>query len=335
MAPRMTRRSVMLTLASLPLLAAGCAGAGGSSDADLTDAARSRCFDMLVAALADRSPWVRVHAAEALVALKRPEPALAAFRPLAETSEPRYRIVVWRVLAAAEPEAGRRRRYVDRIRRAFLDAGGPDRPHASEALAKLNEPMADDAERRLVRGEADGAGPASPFAIWRLAQAGDATAVERLVSLLGVDDAVTRTRAAYVLGRLQSPPSRVVADALAAALAKEPAESPARPMLRAALGGEAARALARDAQGPAAGRYFAAMHLAESGTPRDHELLARLLNDADSDVRVGAAYAMLRIDARAAPAGTRSRALGGSSAITTPGPRTAFARPDRGSEKPA
>jgi SSS family solute:Na+ symporter len=254
---------------------------------------------VLTRALTDPSPWVRVHAAEALVSVKRPEPALTAFRPKAETTEPQYRIVVWRVLAGAEPEPAQRRRYVERIRAALLDPSGPDQTHAMEALAKLREPAVDDNEHRRVREVADGEGPASPFAVWRLAQSNDATAIERLVKLLGADDATTRARAAYVLGRLRPLPA-TAAEAVSAALANEPDDSPARPMLRAALGGDAVRALARDAHVPPSGRYFAAIALAENGTAGDYTILTDLLDDPDADVRVGAAYAMLQIDGRAA-----------------------------------
>lgn len=286
-----------MTLVSLPLIAAGGLHAGESPGSAVNDAQRSRCDEVLLAALKDASPWVRVHAAEALTALKRPEPALAAFRPIAHTSEPKYRVVVWRVLAAAESEAGRRREYVERIRQAFLSTNGPDRTHASEALAKLGEPAADDVERRMIEEVAKAAGPESPFALWRIAQSGDATAVDRLAKLLQADDVTTRARAAYVLGRLR-PSSRNVADAFSAALAKEPADSPARAMIRAATGADSARVLASDEIVPPSGRYFAAMTLAETGTAGDQTLLAKLLDDPDSDVRVGAAYAILRIHGR-------------------------------------
>jgi HEAT repeat protein len=250
-------------------------------------------------ALEDQSPWIRVHAAEALIVLKRSQPALAAFRPKWATTEPHYRIVVWRVLAVAEPEPAQRSRYVERIREAMLDPNGPDQTHAMEALAKLHEPIADEAERRRVLDVADGRGDAAPFAVWRLAQANDATAVDRLVKLLHADDATTRARAAYVLGRLKPLP-QTASDAIVTVLRTEPLDSPARAMLRASLGGDAVRELARDAQVAPSGRYFAAMSLADCGTTQDYAVLAQLLNDADADVRVGAAYAMLRIDGRSA-----------------------------------
>jgi SSS family solute:Na+ symporter len=294
----MIRRSLIISLASLALLGAGPTGACGA-DQTLKDDVRLRCYDVLTRALEDASPWIRVHAAEALIALKRTQPALAVFRPRSETTEPRYRIVVWRVLAAAEPEPAQRRRYVERIRAALLDPNGPDQTHAMEALAKLHEPIADEAERRRVLDVADGRGDAAPFAVWRLAQAKDATAVNRLVKLLHADDATTRARAAYVLGRLKPLP-KAASDAISTALKTEPIDSPARVMLRAAQGEDAVRELARDAQVAPSGRYFAAMSLAECGTTQDYAILAQLLNDPDADVRVGAAYAMLQIDGRGA-----------------------------------
>jgi SSS family solute:Na+ symporter len=284
----MNRRVIILMLACIASLGA---------ERPVTDGPVSRCYDVLISALKDESPWVRAHAAEALVLSKRPQPALAAFRPIAETSEPRYRVVVWRILAQAEPEPPERRRYVERIRAALLDRTGPDQTHAMEALAKLHEPCVDDFERRHVHEVAGGGGPASPFAVWRLAQANDPTVVERLVKLLRADDATTRARAAYVLARIGSS-SHAATDALATALKSEPADSPARVMLRVAQGPDAARELAKDTQGPPSGRYFAAMYLAEHGAADDGALLGRLLNDSDADVCVAAAYAILQIDSR-------------------------------------
>lgn len=258
---------------------------------------RTRCYDVLIGALKDESQWVRAHAAEALVLSKRPEPALDAFRPLADTADAKYRIVVWRILAQAEPQAAARRDYVERIRCALFDRNGPDQTHAMEALAKLREPASDQAERAVVREIADGGGPAAPFAVWRLAQANDAAAADHLLTLIRSADAVTRARAAYVVSRIGPLPDAGSA-AIADACASEPADSPARVMLRVAQGAEAAREMLLDAHGSAEGRYVAAMCLAERGTADDRQALARLLEDSDADVRVAAAFAFLRLSDR-------------------------------------
>jgi SSS family solute:Na+ symporter len=264
--------------------------------AKLADRERSRCYDVLIRALDDESRIVRVHAADVLIALGRSEVTLTAFRPQATTTEPEYRILVWRVLAAAEPEAEKRRTYVERIRAALLAPSSPDPIHAMESLAKLNEPVTD-AERRSVHAVAEGTGPGSPFALWRLAKAGDADALNHLAKLLHSPDWITRFRAAYVLGRLR-PAYPVAAPALAAALETEPHDSRARPMMCAAAGGNTARALLDDTKAAAGDRYFAAMFLAESGSPSDYPRLTALLDDPSSDLRVSGAYALLTIDAR-------------------------------------
>jgi hypothetical protein len=129
----------------------------GLADSVLTDSQRSRCYDVLIAALADPSPWVRVHAAEALVALQRPGRALAAFRPQAHSSEPQYRIVVWRVLAAAEPQANQRRYYVEPIRQAFLDARGSTgrtrRRHWRSSMSRSRTRKSVDSSTRLLTAQ--------------------------------------------------------------------------------------------------------------------------------------------------------------------------------------
>jgi HEAT repeat protein len=291
----------------LSLLIAGGTGLTDDGPAGLPpDVDRIRCFDVLNHALADESPGVRVHAAEALTSLGRPRPVLEAFRPQAESTEPVTRILVWRVLATAEPEWAERRKYVERIRAALLDPAGPDQTHAMESLAKLGEPIAN-AERHQIRVIADGPGPASPFALWRLVQSGEADAVARLAERLHSRDDVTRFRAAYVLGQIR-PKYPVAEQSLAAASATEPRDSPSRPMLLAASGSKTARELLGDEAAAPGDRYFAAMFLADTGDPSDSPRLAGILRHHHSDLRVSAAYALLKINAR-------------SPGTTTPSPR--------------
>ncbi|HTL28373.1 MAG TPA: hypothetical protein VL282_04110 [Tepidisphaeraceae bacterium] len=260
----------------------------------LTDAERSQYLQVLEHGLKDQALTVRVHAAEALIALHRPEPALKAFEPQRNTTVPKERILIWRVLARAARDPAQQLQYVAKIRSALDDPNGPDQTHAIEALAKLNEPIANDPERQTVRAIAASGEPAAPFALWRLAQAGDQAAVPRLTTLLASDDQATRFRTIYALGRL-SPKLAAAHEALLAAAKKEPAGSAAQSMLRVVTGEGAG--VAADQTLPPADRYFAAMFLADSFQPTDIPVLKRLIDDSNSDVRVAAAYALLKIDA--------------------------------------
>jgi HEAT repeat protein len=304
----MNRRSFILTLVSL-------AKSGGVVNAllalDLTDgqlpeAVQIQCLSTLTDALNDPSLVNQVHAAEPLIALQHAEAVLKVFRAKRETNEPKERVLVWRVLARAEGDSAARKAYVDHIRGALLDPQASDHIHAMEALAKLNEPPATDAEQEMVRTVASEGGAGAPFALWRLAQAGDKTAVARLTELLKSDDEVTRIRAIYTLARVSAtfPEAHEI---LRSALVHEPANSPVRPMLLSALGGDSARELLRDTNASVGDRYFAALSLADSGSPVDYSLLQQLLTATSSDLRVGAAYAMLRIDARQHRATTTTR----------------------------
>jgi HEAT repeat protein len=292
---KMNRREFIVTSLSLALVGLANAGAPAAS-LKLSGEVRSQCMEILERSLEDESPTVRVHAAEALIALHRPEPALKVFREQRDAQAPITRILVWRVLAAAEPEATRRQKYLARIRSVLLDPQATDRTHAMEALAKLNEPAENDAERREVASIAHGKDPAAPFALWRLAQAGDRDAVSSLAKRVESDESVTRLRAIYVLGRLRAKfPS--AADALTAELEREQSHPPVSPMLQAAVGGSAARSLISDTKAPAADRYFAVMSLATSGSAQDFPLLVTLLSETSADLRLSAAYALLKIDA--------------------------------------
>jgi HEAT repeat protein len=291
----------ILAVSSSILLSAGPAVAGKPA---LADADRVQLVRSLEQACAKQN-WIAIHAAEALIVLGHPEPVRRAFEPLAESAEPRYRIGVWRVLARCSVDEASCAAFTARIRATLLDERAPDRVHALEAMAKLAAPIQGDDERRAVMDMSRDPAVA-PFAIWRLAQEHDPTAGRALITFLADPSDVARARAAYVIARL--PAARAAAaPALAAALSKEPTDSPAHGALAAAAGGDALRRLASSAS-PAA-RYTAAAALAEDGTASDRALLGPLLKDEDEDVRVAAAFAVLWIDARPAqiPPATRPR----------------------------
>lgn len=287
------RSLLIVAVSSAVLLAAAPALAG---DSMLADAERQQLIRSLEQACA-KPNWVGIHAAEALIVLGHPEPARRAFEPQAESTEPRYRIGVWRILARCHPDETWRAAYTARIRVTLVDGRSPDRVHALEALAKLADPIRMDLERHVVLGMS-GDPAVAPFALWRLAQERDPAASKTLIALLANTDEVARARAAYVIARL--PDVRAAAaSALAAALAKEPADSPAHAALAAATGREGSRQLISSGRTPAA-RYTAAAALADDGTPVDRDLLDPLLADPDDDVRIAAAFALLSIDARQA-----------------------------------
>ena len=187
----------------------------------LSPVERARLTRVLTDALARRD-FVGVHAAEALIALGLPGPARNAVTPQLDAAEPKYRIGVWRVLARAEPDRTRRAAIVERVRAVLFDERAVDRVHAMETLAKLNEPITSDAERRAV--DAMASDPAAgPFALWRLAQAGDEAAVERLRACARGSDPIGRSRAEYVLPQLPGAAAKTPT-ATAAAAATQAAE---------------------------------------------------------------------------------------------------------------
>ncbi len=252
---------------------------------------------ILADGLAKRGSFISVHAAEDLIALGQRDTVRNAFASQADTAPAPYRIGVWRVLARSMSDDAQRALFVERIRGALMDPKGTDRVHAMEALAKLEAPIKDAAERAEVEHIARSSDASAPFAWWRLAQAGDAQAIPALVKLVSSPDEVTQARAADALARLnvQSDEAR---QALRAALASASASSLARPLLIVALGGEPVRQLLNDPSAPA--RYQAAMYLSRHGTPADVAALQKQIDDDDLDVRSAAAFALSRIESQRA-----------------------------------
>ncbi len=100
---------------------------------------RRQAVAVLHDALNQEPLWVKVHAAEYLLALDYRSEVREIFEQeqVAHSDEPKYRIGIWRVLARESYDVARRDRFISRIRATFLDSSGPDRVHAVETLAKL------------------------------------------------------------------------------------------------------------------------------------------------------------------------------------------------------
>ena len=256
---------------------------------------RTQLLEVLENAMQTRGQFTSVHAAEDLLQLGEMEKVRRTFAPQADDAQPPYRIGVWRVLARCAQDDAAREQYLKRIRAVMLDPSAPDTVHAMEALAKLNAPMHDSAERNRVEQVAFGASDAAPFAAWRLVISHDPRAMNRLIELLQSRSDVARARAADAMRRLDSNAPEV-RRALAAALEHEARESLAHPMLVAAVGGGGVRGMLNDSTANA--RALAAMELAEKGKSQDAHTIENLLNDSDRDVRIAAAFALLRIDQR-------------------------------------
>ncbi|MBP7937011.1 MAG: hypothetical protein KA354_20400 [Phycisphaerae bacterium] len=270
---------------------------------------REQAVSTLRAALRDAPRWVKVHAAESLLALDYPQDILPIFQQELRTAgnQPEYRIGIWRVLARASTNDRQQQQWVNRIVDVFMDQAAPDRNHAAETLAKLKYVPSAEVSDELARVAAHTTGPFSVNARWALANAGQPEAERPLLESLSSDRTDVRINAAYALRHLTklSPASR---QTLTAAAENEPADSPARVYLlgtaavQAGLG-ENGRWAAPLVHYAIAGKpdeaYEACAALASMGTKAEVRVLAELLSAAELDTRVAAANAILRIGRRA------------------------------------
>lgn len=257
----------------------------------------------LTRAFREESGWIRVHAAEALVAAGEGALVREGFRRELPALEPGpWRVGAWRVLAATAATAADRAAYVAKIEAVFLAADAPDRLQALESLNKLRVPITGPALAR-AQAMARGAEVERPLADWALHLAGERSAVDHLVGLLTASDPVARLRAAYALRWVGALAPGQLAR-LAAAADAEPVDSPAHPyFLSAALALNAAparrevwmervRTLLRT--GPAGARYELSQTVGERIAAAD---AARFVDDcelAKGDARIAAALVVLK-----------------------------------------
>ena len=275
--------------------------------AAVDDLAR-RARAVLDAVLATEKSWIKVHAAEVLVADGQAGRLHRLFlAQLAESDASDYRVGGWRVLAATSPTAAERARWVARIEGVLLDPGAPDHSQAVESLGKLQWKIAGRtlAAVRALAATAPAADTLMP--LWALAIAGEPGAPERLVAALDSTDSTVRQRAAYAL-RWLKPEAPTVRRALARAADREPAAAPsyafvlgaafvteADPGRMAAWRSGLERVLAAGAPGA---RFEAAQALKQESKPGDLARVAPLLDSPESDVRVAGAAVILQVRRR-------------------------------------
>ena len=302
-----TPKSCLLLIVTFALAGAWSAcGLAAEQGPKVTKELRERAVAAMRQTMAEQEQWVKVHAAEYLIALDYPQGVGEAFeKELAERgTEPKYRIGIWRVLARLTNDHKVRAKWVGKIREAFLDLDGPDRLHAAETLGKLGYVPKPEGDEQFAK-DAEGADEKlKVYVRFVVANAGTDEAVAGLARSLESADA--RGSAAYGFRYLESLPGGVLAKLTATAL-KEPASSPARVYLLSAAFVHAPAAWRAElkaplldylANGTDGEKREACEALGRAGEDTDVPALIGLLGDPSIDVRATAAYAILRIGRR-------------------------------------
>ncbi len=261
-----------------------------------------RCVTVLQEALNKGEEFVKVHAGESLLWTDHPDKVREVF--LKESQEtPKYRIGVWRVLAQTAPNKDERQDYENKILAVLLDKDAPDRLHAAETLGKLAVTNRDPEVLRLVK---EATGPFQAMVRWVVANSGEAQDEALLTELLEDEDAYTRGCAAYALrfSKTLRPSTR---EKLMVAAEKEPADSSWRVHILSALYLHASleeRPALRTSllhyldTGDSGQKREACAALGRVPHSEDIPTLTKVLEDADLDVRAGAAEAILLLERR-------------------------------------
>jgi hypothetical protein len=265
-------------------------------------------------ALAQEKAFVKVHAAEALIALgekEAPRRTFLAELPAANDARP-YRIGVWRVLAASSISTQERAEWIARTEAVVVDAATMDRLHAVESLGKLSHAPRDQV-RAAVETMAKGGDAEAVFPRWTLHLAGERAALPAIVAALESTDPAARLRAAYVLRWLNvndAATRRAIARAAgrespmaigyvyvlgaAVSLDADPARTPAWVAVLEEI----------ISNGSAGARYDACQTLMRRYSVGELSRLAPLLDHPDGDTRIGAAWAILHVTGRSKSATT-------------------------------
>jgi len=225
------RRTFGLSLGLVAAVALPGAETGSTVSAPALAALAAHARDVLHQIMESEHSFVRIHAAEALMAAGETDAIRAYFlRELPATESSAFRIGVWRVLTTAARSPDERSAWIAKIERVYGDPAAKDRNNAIETLCKLGYHVSGPT-LAIVRQQAAGP-PSAPMslALWSAQLAGEPYALEGLTALLASPDVALRTDAAYALRwlHLSDPAMR---QALAHAVAVEPVGTSAYPYL--------------------------------------------------------------------------------------------------------
>jgi len=267
---------------------------------------RSQALYVLREAVAQEKEWVKVHAAEGLLVNGYPEGVTTSFEADLASAGPPYRVGVLRVLAqAAGKDEKLRQSRVDQVLAIFNDQDALDRLHALETLAKLGYTQRTDAVMEAARPDA---GRFQVYARWIIANSGKLSDQAPLAQLVAGDDATLRTGASYALRHRKAiSPAALVA--IEKAVIAQQEEETGDVYLQSAwfvhclrnrrLAERSALLAFLDSEKKHE-RNEVCLGLGYAGGARDVPILARLMrDDPEADVRVYAAFALLRLDCRA------------------------------------
>jgi hypothetical protein len=282
----------------------------------------------LNAVLTEQQGFIKAHAAEYLLRVGDTAEVQKTFlrEDTLHGTEPRYRIVIWRVLAQTESSPEGKMKWAGKVLAVFGDPEAPDRLHASETLARLGiSPLErfPDATRASLQSDNPNL---RVYTLWAISFSSDSLMEgnkRKFLDFAAADSLLDiRKISAYILRHIKGLTAQEWSDLAARAL-KEPAETGFRQnFLNTAYvtfpGGADSGLYEKVEAGMRKGaadfsaedRVGVAQALAEKGGPDDIPLLTDYLKNkniqglykADSpvgaDVRAAAAYAILKIDAR-------------------------------------
>lgn len=171
-------------------------------------------------ALVREQGFIRIHAGETLVALGESTAMHAFFLKETSSSDPRYLVGVWRILAQSAPNLIERSAWIARLEQSASTPGSATQLVAIESLNKLNRVLTGIPLAAVKDMMADATDASRPFLHWAEALAGNPDAIHSLVQLLQSPVPAARSRAAYALRHLK-PGDRSVLTKLAAAAMRE------------------------------------------------------------------------------------------------------------------
>ena len=302
-------------LLGLILLSVSMDNCGMAAEPDFPKGMHERAVAELRRALNEEPEFVKIHAAEALLALGYPDGVREVFELEAKkhSHQEIYRVGIWRVLARAGASSKRRKYVTRKLRDIFLDSSAPDRLHAVESLAKLRYQIPP-AERADFEAAATSKNSGiSLFTNWALSRSYEGPFQQRIAQFLDSEDPIARLRAAYILRYLEK-----LSDENRGKLKQTAAIEPIDTMTYAYVMGssfvvanayrdeeQVARCrskLYRIAQtGKLREQYAVCEAFAECGVINDVAMLVSVLENAEADARVAAAFALLRIERRVHP----------------------------------